>query len=251
MTLSTSGLWAAFAAALALSSRSAEAQVCTGAAPFTSGFARFGVGGGRIGGGFGSADGEGSVGARLSLGATHGPFASIGTSLVLYSRSSRFIREGLATQATDDASAGVVSFAGGYGIPVAASRRVEFCPMAGLLRQNGPVLYSDCRLLPGGGMNCSGGADGSARSFWFGGNIGGLARLTPTVALAPFVGAAHVHSKITASGRSVTDDYFEFTVGVGLVHKRLTFRPTLSFPIGLEDGSGTLGIELALNVGRE
>lgn len=251
LTAFSRGLRVAVMAAFAISGASAEAQVCSGAAPFSSGFLRFGIGGGRIGAGFGGADGEPSVGARVSVGATQGLFGSVGSSMVLYSRSNRFIREGLAKQATDDASAGNVSLAGGYAFSVSPSRRVQVCPMAGLSNQNGPLLYSDCRPLPSGGISCSGGADGSARALWFGGSVGGLARVTRDLAFVPFAAAAHVNSKITAGGRNVTDSYLEFTVGVGLLYKRLTLRPALSFPMGLEGGSGSLGIEFALNVGRD
>ena len=136
--------------AIAMMSRSAQAQICTGAAPFSSGLVRIGAGGGRIGAGFGGADSKPSLGLRLSLGATKGPFATLGASIALYSSSSSnpFIRGGLAKDTLDDASSGNASLSGGYGFSLSASRKVELCPIAGLSNQRGPS-FAECSPLPG------------------------------------------------------------------------------------------------------
>ena len=110
-------------------------------------------------------------------------------------------------------------------------------------------MWRECTPLNNHSISCSGGADGSARAFWFGGNIGGVVRSSPASAVVPFAGGAYARSRITAGGLSATDDYFEFSAGVGLVFNRLTVRPNMSFPIGLEGGRLSAGIEFAFNFG--
>jgi hypothetical protein len=235
---------------IAIISLPAEAQICNGAAPFSSGFVRLGVGAGRFGSGFGGADSNPSGGLRLSLGAKQGPFASVSASAVLYSpySSNPFIREGLAKDTFDDAGGGNIGFSGGYGISVSASPKIEVCPMAGLTNQSGPSL-AVCHPLPGGGKSCAGAGRGSGRAFWYGGGTGVLSEPSPKLALAPFASALVVSSKISANGRNVTDNYFEVTGGLGLMYRRLAIRPTLSYPIGLDEGSASFGLEFAVNLG--
>ncbi|HQZ18042.1 MAG TPA: hypothetical protein PKU70_05910 [Vicinamibacteria bacterium] len=237
--------------AITISARSAEGQVCTGAAPFSSGHVRIGVGGGGIGAGFGGTAGDASAGVRLSFGATRGPFASVAASMVLYGSENPFVREGLAKRTTDDASADLVGVAGGYGISLSEARKIEFCPLAGLLRQSGPASYDNCSTPTGGNTICSGGVEGSGRVLWFGGNIGVLMTGSPTFGLVPFAGAAYVSSQISVGERNASDGYVEVTVGVGLVYRRVTIRPTLTFPVGLEHGEPQVGIEFALNLGHK
>jgi hypothetical protein len=236
----------AFGLATAMITGSAEAQICTGAAPFSSGLVRIGAGAGGVGAGYGGADGNpSSVGFRVSLGAKQGPFASVRTSSVLYLDSPNpFIREGFAKDSVYEGSN--VGFSGGYGISLSASRRIELCPVAGLTNQSGP--YFDCSVLPRR-IDCTGGSRGSGRAFWFGGSIGALSKPSPSFAFAPFAAAVLANSKISASARSFTDDYMEITVGLGLMYRRLTIRPTLSVPFGLEEGSPSVALEFAFNLG--
>jgi hypothetical protein len=238
--------------AIAIATVPAEAQVCNGSAPFSNGLVRLGVGGGRMGAGFGGADGKPGLGLRVSLGAKQGAFGSVGASRALYSSSSSnpFIRKGLAEDTVDDAASGHVSFWGGYSIAVPASRKFELCPFAGLSNQSGPSLAL-CSPLPGGGRSCNGAGRGSGRAIWFGGSAGGLSRVSAHLSLVPFAGAAYMNSRITASGRSATDDYVEITAGLGIVFKRLTVRPALSVPMGLEEGSSSFGLEFAFNLGSK
>lgn len=237
----------AFALAFALTGRSAEAQVCTGSTPFSNGNVRVGVGNGRIGAGFGSADGEPSLGFQAAVGASRGAFASAGLSAGLFAN--RFIREEIAASGVDDALSGTFSVSGGYSVSLPTSRHVEFCPIAGFGLQSGPSMWLECSPLVGGGKTCSGAVQGSARALWFGGNIGLLHRASPGVAFVPFAGASYVSSRIAGGMRSHTDGYVEVSLGAGLVVKRMTIRPTLSFPMGLEEGTRSLGLLFAFNIG--
>ena len=89
----------------------------------------------------------------------------------------------------------------------------------------------------------------SARAVWFGGSIGILQGAGDGLAWAPFTGAAYVSSRIDGGDRSHTDGYVEISVGAGLLVSRATIRPSLSFPIGLEEGTIRWGLQFAMNVG--
>ena len=254
MTASSTTRWLALVLAIAFISRSADAQVCTGAAPFSNGNVRVDVGGGSTSFGFSGADGGSSSGVQLALGASRGAFAAVGASVSLYTSSDiRFIREKFAAATSDDASSGTLSYSGGYSISLSPSRHIELCPIAGVALQNGPSMYLQCTpYIPGSGISCNGSTSGSARALWFGGSIGRIKQVSPGFALVPFAGAAFVSSRIAAGERSQTDGYVEVSVGAGVVVKRLTIRPTAGFSIGRDRGGGGVGgFQLSLNIGRK
>ncbi len=239
--------------AIAITRHSASAQVCNGGAPFSNGLVRLGATfGGSTGADHVIREGGAGLGAQLALGAAQGFFANVSGSIVLYSDPTRFSREGLAARRSDDAGALIASATGGYAIPVATSGKVVFCPIVGLSRQSGPQLWAECRP-EGGGTTCSGSIDGRGSAFWSGGTIGGLVRSSPTFSFVPFAGVAYVRSTITAQGSggsgSATVDYVAITAGAGVVLKRLTVRPVISFPVRLEGGKRTQGLEISFSVG--
>ena len=250
MTASATARSRALVLAIALTSRSAEAQVCTGAAPFSNGYVRGGVGFGSTSSGFGSADGEEAAGVHVAVGTPRGPFVSVGASATLYTRPDfRFIREGIAAGGSDDATSSTFSFSGGYRVALSPSRHVELCPIAGLALQDGPRMYLQCTPLARGGTSCDGAVSGVARALWFGGSIGRRLQASPVVAFVPFVGAAYVSSRIDGGERNHTDGYVEVKLGAGLLVNRMTIRPTLSVPLGLKGGTTTVGLLFAVNVG--
>lgn len=239
--------------AIVLTNRALGAQVCIGAAPFSNGNLRVGMGGGSSKlAGLSGADGESSGGVHVALGASRGAFVTAGASVTLYTSSDiRFIREKFATGTTDDASSSTLSFSGGYSVSLSPSRRIELCPTAGFALQNGPGMYQRCTpYVPGQGIRCDGSISGQARAQWFGGSIGRINQVSPRLAFVPFVGAAFVSSRIAAGDRSQTDGYVELSLGAGVVVKRLTIRPTLAFTLGQDRGTeGVGGFDLSFNIG--
>lgn len=247
MTASSPALSVTLVLAIALISVSAQAQVCVGASPFSNGHVRVGVGSGSIGTGLGSADGEPSLGFHVAAGAARGAFASVSASAGNSAR--RFIREQFAVEAADDALSGTVSLNGGYSVSRPTLQLVELCPIAGFGLQSGPSMWRQCTPLAGGGIACGGAVQGSARALWFGGNIGLLQQVSPGLAVVPFAGAAYVISQIAEGGRSHTAGYVDISLGAGLVIKRMTIRPTLSFPMGLEGSAKSVGFQFGVNIG--
>lgn len=240
--------------AIAITRQSASAQVCNGGAPFSNGVVRIGATfGGSTGADHVANEGGAALGAQLALGAVKGLFANVNGSIVLYHGPTRFSREGLAARTSDDAGAFVASATVGYAIPVSTSVKVTFCPIIGLSLQSGPHFWAECRPIEGGGKTCSGSIDGQGSAFWSGGTIGGLVKSSPTFSLAPFAGVAYVTSTITAEGSGVswsaTAGYVAITAGAGVVLKRFTIRPIVSFPVGLEGGKRSQGLEISFSVG--
>ena len=240
--------------AIAITRHSALAQVCNGGAPFSNGLVRLGATfGGSTGADHVANEGGGGLGAQLALGGVQGLFANVSGSIVLYSGPTRFSREGLVARRSDDAGALIASATGGYAIPVATSGKVVLCPIVGFSRQSGPQLWAECSPIEGGGTTCSGSIDGRGSTFWSGGTVGGLVTSSPTFSFVPFAGVAYVTSTITARGSggsgSATFDYVAITAGAGVVLNRLTVRPIISFPLGLEGGERTHGLEISFSVG--
>ncbi len=154
MPTSPVALSLALALAITMTSRAAEAQVCSGAAPFSSGHFRIGVGMGNTTAGLGSADGQPAFGAQLAYRPANGPFGSVGASIALYTGgTTRFVREALAATTVDDAMASIVTMTGGYGISATTSGRIPICPIVGFSRQSGPGLWLRCPhgTMPGTG----------------------------------------------------------------------------------------------------
>lgn len=251
--MNTSAAFRSIVAALAVAglSSTAEAQVCTGSAPFSNGLIRVGLGGGNLGAGFGAADGHASLGLRFALGAAKGPFASMGASAAFYgSPPERFVRAGLIKDTLDDAGSANVNLSAGYHIRLPQYPNVAICPIVGLTAQSGPSL-ADCVSLPTGGKTCSGAGNGSGRALWGGGSIGAVWRRAPKQSITPFVTIAWVRSRITARGRDAAETYAEATLGVGVTLNRLTIRPAASIPMGLSVGDPGFGIEVGFNFGSK
>ena len=233
-----------------------SAQVCRGGAPFSNRPVRIGATfGGSSGADHVVREGGAGLGARLALGSAQGLFGSVGGSIVLYSGATRFSREELAERTGDDAGAVVVSAVGGYTVPVASSGNVVLCPVLGFSRQMGPRLVDECSPSEGGGMTCSGGMDGRGSTFWSGGTVGRSFRSSPRLSLVPFAGIAYVRSTLTARGwrgsASATLGYVAITAGAGFVWSRMTVRPVVSVPVGLEGGHPTQGLEISFGLGSK
>ncbi|WP_310570551.1 hypothetical protein [Gemmatimonas sp.] len=237
----------AVALAVVLFSDAAKAQVCAGSSPFSNGNVRLGLVSGTIGAGVGGADGETSFGLQLAAGESRGAFASAFASAG--SSTKRFIREEFAASGADDALSNTIGASGGYSVTAPTWHEVELCPMAGFALQNGPAMWRECTAIANGGLRCSGAVDASARALWFGGSVGRLHRVSPRMAFVPFVAAAVVSSRITGDGRSQSDSYVNISLGAGVLAKRMTIRPTLSFPMGLEGGRRSSGLQFAFNIG--
>lgn len=203
-----------------LSATAALAQTCTGTASFASGPVR-------VGAGIDAGTDSKQYGAQAAVGRAAGPFAS-GSVVVVD---------------LDEIDENGTLYAAelGYGIRVAASKPFEVCPIAGI--GFGSVDVGD------GGL----GVEISSRQLQVGLSIGAVASTTPTFAFVPAMAVFYANENVESKGAvefDESDDYGVITLAAGLVfNQRVTLRPNLAFPVGLDDADPMYGVAIAFNFG--
>lgn len=198
-----------------------KAQVCDGAAPFSRGPVR-------IGAGFSYSKDVNTYGGGLAfaIGRT-GPFISANGFAVEY--------DGVEELGT--------GFTVSAGVPVRVSTTAEFCPIVGFSHES-VNLDSDVGRLRL-----------TARTFLFGGSIGFVAASSPSFEFVPSIGAAFGAVKTSASllGESANenDSYVGVSVAGGFIFsRRITMRPSLSYPFGVEEPEPSIGLAIGVNFGQ-
>lgn len=98
------------------------------------------------------------------------------------------------------------------------------------------------------------GTNYSSRAFGFGLAFGGILANTGTIALVPSVSAGFQYRAGLFDGvggsTTVSDTYGTVGAALGLVmNQALSIRPSVTFPLGVEDGKPVVGIGVALNYG--
>ena len=200
----------------------AAAQTCTGMPAFSSGHMQI-AGGGQFG------DGVSSFGGTFGYGTPKGLYGKAGIGTTSY--------DGL------DGSSFDFSAAGGYQIPLHASRTAELCPIASLSLGSGPndVLGS--------------GVDLSSRTLAFGASVGAVLGRNPQLRILPNAAFQFANSRATADDGtdSVSDSqsYGLLTLGTGFVfNSRFSLNPSISIPVGLDGGDTSFGLMGAMNFGH-
>lgn len=208
--------------AVALSATKMVAQTCSGTAAFSAGPVRLGAG-------LATSEGVKSYGVSMAVGANTGPFASGTLSRAEYS--------------DIDGAGTVFGFGAGYAIDLNPAKTVQFCPIATFNYQSGPDIDIGTSTI-----------STSAHAIGFGGSIGGILPVGPTVDFVPFAGAAYFVSRASASAGDVSEsesqDYTEIDVGAGFViNKVLTLQPSVAIPVGVDGAKSTFLLAFAFNVG--
>lgn len=198
----------------------AAAQTCTGTASFASGPVR-------IGAGMDIATDAKVYGAQIATGKAAGAFAAGSIGMVDFDE-------------IDDSG---TAFEGqlGYSLGIATSSPFELCPIIGLgyitadISENGVSAELSSRLLSAG------------LSF------GGVMSSTPTFSFVPSLAFIYTNEKLKSEGvleLEESEDYGVLTLAAGLVfNQRVTLRPNIAFPVGLDDSDPTYGIAFAFNFG--
>ena len=212
---------ACYLALFTLPAATAAAQACVGTASFASGPARLGVG-------IDFAKDAKQYGAQIAFGKPGGPFAagSIGRIDV------------------DDTDESATSYGAelGYSLNISGKGSLEVCPILGL-------AYASAEASDGGVT-----VDVSSRTFSAGFAIGGVAASTPTFAFVPSIGLAYANQNVELESGGVSfdvsEDFGVITLVPGLVfNQRITVRPNVAFPVGLDDSDPTYGIGISFNFG--
>lgn len=199
------------------------AQACIGTASFASGPVR-------VGGAFTVGDHVKGYGLQLEAGATNGLFAGAALSRNDY----------------DNVSASGTNTAvnAGYAINLTPQRNLQVCPVVGYDYQRGPDLHT-----------VFGTAAANSRAGTFGGSLGGVVPVSPTLDFVPFAGVSYLVTRSSAYGggisSSLSQNYEAVDVGAGFVINRmLTLRPSVAVPVGLKGGKSAFEADVAYSFGR-
>jgi hypothetical protein len=200
----------------------AAAQACAGMPSFSNGPMQVTAGGS-------FADGTSSFGGTFGYGAPKSFYGKAGIGSTSY--------DGL------DGSSLDLAVGGGYQIPLHASRKAEFCPVANLSFGSGPDDI--------GGL----GVDMSSRTFSFGGAIGAVLGQNPTMDIIPNASFQFANTRVSmddgTDSVSGSESYGLLTLGTGFVFsERYSLNPSLSIPMGLEGSDVSFGLMGAINFGR-
>ena len=190
--------------------------------------------------GFGASftDGSKGAGVQVGLGNRQGLFTNLGVTFTSY--------DGL------DGSGTSVAGSLGYDVAVtpvpttgpAPSTAVSFCPIATIGYTKLPS-FSD------------GFSDYDAHELDAGGGValGVSVTAAPTVSVIPFGSFAYYYARATVSATgygsaSGSDSYGIAGVGIGLLlNQRITLRPSVSFPVGLEGSNPIFNFGVGFQVG--
>lgn len=216
--------YTAIATALLVGASAAQAQTCLGTATFAAGGMRAGV----------EAtfdDGASAYGASLAFGGVTGTFASIDASLFDFDEF--------------DESAYGIGGQVGLQMPVAAMVGAQFCPLLQAAYVFGPNFEDSGFDIESNSLLASAGV-----------GFGVPFQLAETAGLVPFGTArlAYGRTSVEIDGESDSDSdtYGLIGLGAGLVlNQRITLRPSIEFPLGLDDSDPTFSFGVAINFGAQ
>jgi hypothetical protein len=183
-------------------------------------------------------DGSKGAGVQFGLGARQGAFMNLGVDFTSY----------------DDVDGTGTSVGGSIGYDVAVTpipatgpvppTAVSFCPIASIAYTKFPSIsdgfsdYDAHELDAGGGVA-----------------LGVSMTASPTVSVIPFGSFSYYHGQATVSvpgvGSEVTSDSFGVTqLGFGLLmNQRITIRPSVSIPVGIEGSKPIFNFAVGFQVG--
>lgn len=197
-----------------------EAQTCLGLAPFSSGGVQIGASGD-----FGN-DSKAFSG-NLTFGSAKGAFAGVSVGTISY--------DGI------DGNTTAVGASVGWQAPLGTDSRIQVCPGFGAARGFGPDNIEGS------------GADLSTWAAFAGMQLGVSTGTNPQLRIVPTAGAALVLSTLEldgdmGGGPDEMDTYGLLTLGLGFVlSSRVSVRPAVDVPVGLEDADPTFSILVAIN----
>jgi hypothetical protein len=208
-----------------------HAQTCLGAPSYHVAPLQLGVGASFT-------DGSKGAGVQFGLGARQGLFMNAGLDLVSY-------------DALDGNGVGV-SGSLGYDVAVtptpatgpAPSASVSFCPLATISYNKLPSFsdgfsnYDAHELDAGGGVA-----------------LGVSVAVAPTISIIPFGTFAYYYGRATVSAsgfgsQSASDSFGSAGLGLGLLlNQRITVRPSVAFPLGIDGATPTFNFGVGFQVG--
>jgi hypothetical protein len=214
---------AALAGLVVFGAAELSAQACVGTASFAGGPVR-------LGGGVSFMDGATQYGAQLGLGRHDGAFGGVE----------------VARADIDDTEVGGMSYLGsvGYQVPVGTARRAQVCPVGSFRFQR--IAIEDDEFL--------GSFEARARTFTAGLAVGAPFPAGATAEFIPYgsISMANQRATLELDGfeESASETFGIIDLGAGFVlNQRITFRPSISFPVGLENSDATMTLGVGFNFG--
>jgi hypothetical protein len=195
----------------------ADAQLCTGSAPFSAGRMRVGVGAE-------FPEGAKTYGAGLTW--SHNSGAYLGGTV------------GRLDDNTSTVSA--MDYAANLGYEMSFDSKFRFCPTGHFGMTKGPN---------------AGTTEISATHYGLGGSIGRVLSSSDDMAIVPSLGVNWVHSSVeTTTGpnsTTVSDSWMEATLGAGfIINRDVTFAPMVRIPLNQDGAESSFGFSLSYNFGR-
>jgi hypothetical protein len=197
----------------------ADAQLCTGSAPFSAGRMRLGVG------------------AEFPEGAK-----AYGGNLTYAHSSGVYLGGGINRWDEESSPDNALEYGAnlGYEMSFDAMPKLRFCPMGRFSLAKGPEV---------------GTSEVSTTRYGFGAAVGGVLSSSDNMAIVPSLAINWIHASVEtpAGGGSTTveDSWMEATLGTGFVINRsVTFTPTVHVPLNQDGAEARWGFSLSYNFGR-
>jgi hypothetical protein len=152
----------------------------------------------------------------------------------------------VATTSYDVVDGSTLGLAGraGYQVNVGGTRPVQVCPNASFGIGKGP-------------NDDAAGIDRSSRSATIGLHLGTELGAGPRIKVVPSAGFSYAHASVKAEDSSgtelfeISDRYGLAQIAVGIIlNQRISVRPSIEIPVGLDGGDPTVGLTLGYNVGQ-
>jgi hypothetical protein len=197
----------------------AEAQLCSGSAPFTAGRMRVGVGAEFL-------EGAKQYGAGLTW--AHNSGAYVGGAIARLDDSN-------GPESAIDYRANL-----GYEMSFDGIGKLRFCPTGRFGITKGPD---------------AGNTENSVTHYGLGGTVGSVLSASENMSIVPSLGLNWVNAsfKTTTNNNSVTvsDSWMEAALGAGfIINRDVTFAPMVRIPLNQDGAESTFGFSLSYNFGR-
>jgi hypothetical protein len=198
----------------------ADAQLCSGNAPFSAGRMRVGVG------------------AEFPEG-----YKNYGGNVTWSHNSGVYVGGNVARYDDNTSPDNALDYGANLGYELSLDSKFRFCPIGHFGMTKGPDV---------------GNSEFSRTHYGLGGTVGGVLSSSDNMAIVPSLGIKWIHAtdKETTTGggggtTEVSDSWMEATLGAGFVINRdVTFAPMVRIPLNQDGAESSFGFSLSYNFGR-
>jgi hypothetical protein len=195
----------------------AQAQLCTGSAPFSAGRMRVGIG------------------AEFPEGAK-----AYGGGLTWAHNSGLYVGGNVARNDDNNSAVSSMDYAANLGYEMRLDSKFRFCPIGHFGMMKGPN---------------TGTTERSTTHYGLGGTVGSVLSASDNMSIVPSLGVKWVSASAKATTgtntTTVSDSWMEATLGAGfIINRDVTFAPMVRIPLNQDGAESTFGFSLSYNFGR-